>query len=161
MSRPGPEELPEELLQELTFEVEPDEDGLFVSRCPELGIASCGSTREEAMANIKEAAMVHMAAFEEEPTQHRTRPYRTLVRFNGFDPDREILDAVIHAWNPDQAVKFHADLLRHSLRRSLTVDQHGSARVFARVNINAERAQDLTFDNFEEAPPPGTKDLLT
>lgn len=36
-------------------------DGQFVSECPELGIASCGDTMEEAFENIREAATVEVS----------------------------------------------------------------------------------------------------
>ena len=48
----------------LTGTVEP-EDHLFVSYCPELGVASCGETAEEALDNLGEAITVHLEALEE------------------------------------------------------------------------------------------------
>ena len=48
----------------LTGLVEP-EDHLFVSHCPELGVASCGETVEEALDNLGEALAVHLEALEE------------------------------------------------------------------------------------------------
>ena len=41
------------------------EDHLFVSHCPELGVASCGETAEEALDNLEEAITVHLEALEE------------------------------------------------------------------------------------------------
>ena len=41
------------------------EDHLFVSHCPELGVASCGDTVEEALDNLGEALTVHLEALEE------------------------------------------------------------------------------------------------
>ena len=32
----------------------------FVSKCPELGVASCGNSMEEAMENLKEAAELYL-----------------------------------------------------------------------------------------------------
>ncbi|MCY4366047.1 MAG: type II toxin-antitoxin system HicB family antitoxin [Chloroflexi bacterium] len=48
----------------LTGTVEP-EDGMFVSYCPELGVASCGDTVEEALDNLGDALAVHINALEE------------------------------------------------------------------------------------------------
>ena len=48
----------------LTGYVEP-EDHLFVSYCPELGVASCGDTVEEALDNLGDALAVHLEALEE------------------------------------------------------------------------------------------------
>jgi predicted RNase H-like HicB family nuclease len=45
----------------------PGEDGYWVAECPSLpGCISQGKTREEAMANIKEAIRVYVAALEED-----------------------------------------------------------------------------------------------
>ena len=48
----------------LTGTVE-SEDHLFVSHCPELGVASCGDTVEEALDNLGEALVVHLEALGE------------------------------------------------------------------------------------------------
>ena len=43
--------------------IEPDEDGVFVAECPTLpGCISQGATREEALANIKEAISGYIAS---------------------------------------------------------------------------------------------------
>jgi len=45
--------------------IEPDEDGVFVAEVPSLpGCLSQGATREEALANIKEAIAVYMESLE-------------------------------------------------------------------------------------------------
>ncbi|MBC8521439.1 MAG: type II toxin-antitoxin system HicB family antitoxin [Methanomicrobia archaeon] len=36
------------------------EEGVYVSKCPELGVASCGDTPEEALSNLKEAAELYL-----------------------------------------------------------------------------------------------------
>ncbi len=36
------------------------EEGKYVSKCPELGVASCGNTLEEAIENLKEAVTLYM-----------------------------------------------------------------------------------------------------
>ena len=36
------------------------EEGGFVSKCPELGVASCGDTFEEAVNNLKEAVGLYI-----------------------------------------------------------------------------------------------------
>lgn len=38
-----------------------EEEGGFASHCRELGVSSCGDTREEALENIHEAVQVHLA----------------------------------------------------------------------------------------------------
>lgn len=43
--------------------VEPDEDGVFVAECPALpGCVSQGKTREEAIANIRDAIQGYLAS---------------------------------------------------------------------------------------------------
>ncbi len=37
-----------------------EEEGVYVSRCPELGVASCGDTPEEALGNLKEAVELYL-----------------------------------------------------------------------------------------------------
>ena len=48
----------------LTGYVEP-EDHLFVSYCPELDVASCGDSPEEALDNLGDALAVHLEALGE------------------------------------------------------------------------------------------------
>ena len=36
------------------------EEGVYVSKCPELGVASCGDTPEEALGNLKEAVELYL-----------------------------------------------------------------------------------------------------
>jgi len=47
----------------VTFHVR-EEDGQFVSLCPELGTASCGDTVDEAFRNISEATIQYLNAIE-------------------------------------------------------------------------------------------------
>ncbi len=45
--------------------IEPDEDGVFVAECPTLpGCISQGKTREEAMANIRDAIQGYLQSLE-------------------------------------------------------------------------------------------------
>ncbi|MCW3130698.1 MAG: type II toxin-antitoxin system HicB family antitoxin [Methanophagales archaeon] len=37
-----------------------EEEGTYVSKCPELGVASCGDTPEEALSNLKEAVELYL-----------------------------------------------------------------------------------------------------
>ncbi len=48
----------------LTFRVNA-EDGQFGSYCDELGTASCGDTIEEAIANLHDAVLLHLATLDE------------------------------------------------------------------------------------------------
>ena len=55
---------------ELSMEVE-EEDGVFVSTCPELGTASCGDTVQEATENLIEAVLLHLSGLKEVGTEER------------------------------------------------------------------------------------------
>ena len=48
----------------LTFKVWPEDDQ-FVSRCDELGTASCGDTVDEAIENLREAVLLYVETLEE------------------------------------------------------------------------------------------------
>jgi predicted RNase H-like HicB family nuclease len=37
-----------------------EEEGVYVSKCPELSVASCGDTPEEALSNLKEAVELYL-----------------------------------------------------------------------------------------------------
>ncbi|MEX0785909.1 MAG: type II toxin-antitoxin system HicB family antitoxin [Dehalococcoidia bacterium] len=60
-----------------------DEDGEFVSECPELGVASQGSTVEEAFHNLKDALTTYLRTIEnlgERPRIFRERGIKVLQR---------------------------------------------------------------------------------
>jgi predicted RNase H-like HicB family nuclease len=48
----------------LTFAITA-EPPYFVSECKELGVASCGDTREKALTNLKEAVLLYLETLEE------------------------------------------------------------------------------------------------
>ena len=45
------------------FAVVFEEDGCFVSKCPEIGTVSQGRTKEEALQNLKEATELYLEEF--------------------------------------------------------------------------------------------------
>ena len=49
-----------------------DQTTLLVAECPELGVASQGSTEEEALTNLKEATELCLEAFPERPLRAAT-----------------------------------------------------------------------------------------
>lgn len=56
------------------------EDNFFVSRCPELGVTSQGTTLKEAQANIKEAIELYIESFGIENLPiHTSKPLWTTV----------------------------------------------------------------------------------
>jgi len=58
----------------------PGEDGYWVAGCPSLpGCVSQGSTREEAVANIREAIQVYVAALKEDGLPVPEERFETLV----------------------------------------------------------------------------------
>ena len=79
------------------------------------------------------------------------RPRRSLVRIVGLstESDDEVIDAIVPSWNSHQAVRFPRSLLG-SLQDHAVL----GARLFAQVNLGAERADELFFRDFEIAPEP-------
>ena len=63
----------------LLTEIVSEEDGQYVSHCPELGTASCGSTIDEAFANLQEAIDVHLNALEEVGERERVFSERDIT----------------------------------------------------------------------------------
>jgi predicted RNase H-like HicB family nuclease len=58
----------------------PGEDGLWVAECPSLpGCISQGGTREEAVANIREAITAYIAALEEDGLPVPGERFETLI----------------------------------------------------------------------------------
>jgi len=58
----------------------PGEDGYWVAECPSLpGCISQGSTKEQAIVNIKEAIQGYIAAFEEDDLPIPDERFETLV----------------------------------------------------------------------------------
>ena len=63
----------------LTQVVEEEEDGQYAAHCPELGVATCGDTIEEAFSNLRDAIEVHLNALEEVGTRERVLQERNIV----------------------------------------------------------------------------------
>ena len=58
----------------------PGEDGYWVAECPSLpGCLSQGTTREEAISNIREAIRLHIATLEEDKLPVPEERFETLV----------------------------------------------------------------------------------
>ena len=92
--------------------------------------------------------------------QHR----RTLVRIEKItaESDTPAVDAIVHTWNPDHAVRFPLALIEDpSIRKSLTDNFAGEARLFARVNVGCHEDSELFFQAFEWAPEPNFDDFAT
>jgi predicted RNase H-like HicB family nuclease len=58
----------------------PGEDGYWVAECPSLpGCLSQGTTREEAVSNIREAIRLHIATLEEDKLPVSEERFETLL----------------------------------------------------------------------------------
>ncbi|MBW4616881.1 MAG: hypothetical protein KME21_27285 [Desmonostoc vinosum HA7617-LM4] len=82
------------------------------------------------------------------------KPYRTIVRIANID--QESIEAFIPGWNPHKAIRFPASLVPEHLRDALKPN----VRLFAHINIGAEKSDDLYFKKFELAPEPDEDDGL-
>lgn len=83
--------------------------------------------------------------------------WRTLVRIESTSSESEIpvVDAIVHTWNPNHAVRFPLDLIEApDIRDALTTGHRTPTRLFARVNIGCRSESELYFRDFEWAPEP-------
>ena len=78
----------------LTFKIDLDE-GVFVSKCPELGIVSEGETIDEALANIKDAAETLLNELEEFHEVEGFLDERHIVRHSGQPPVSASAETVV------------------------------------------------------------------
>ena len=82
---------------------------------------------------------------------------RTLVRIESTSSESDIpvVDAIVHTWNPDHAVRFPLDLIEDpAIRDALTTSFQMPTRLFAKVNIGCRSESELYFQDFEWAPQP-------
>jgi len=62
-----------------------EENNHFVSECPELDVASCGDTIDEALDNIKEATLLYINTIEEQGERQRIFHERN-IRLHHVEP---------------------------------------------------------------------------
>jgi len=89
---------------------------------------------------------------------------RTLVRIEGISSESgiDVLDAIVHTWNPEHAIRFPLELVEDSsIKRALTENFTGEMRLFARVNVGCHEDHELFLKEFEWAPDPKVEDLAT
>lgn len=86
------------------------------------------------------------------------KPRRTIVRITKVDREsgETVVDAFVPGWNPHIAVRFPASLVPENIQYKLKPNM----RLFAHINIGAEKADDLYFEKFELAPEPSENDGL-
>ncbi|MXX80263.1 MAG: hypothetical protein F4Y69_04405 [Chloroflexi bacterium] len=92
------------------------------------------------------------------------QPWRTLVRIVDVlhDVNQGVVDAVLHNWNPNSAVRFPLEVVDNpEVASALQADFSGELRVFARVNIGCRDESELFFGGFEVAPEPDVEALGT
>jgi hypothetical protein len=87
------------------------------------------------------------------------RPHRTIVRITNIDKasNERVVDAFVPGWNPHKAIRFPASLIPEEIRDDALKP---GVRLFAHVNIGADKSDDLYFDKFELAPEPDDDDGL-
>ena len=92
------------------------------------------------------------------------QPRRTLVRIQdvSMGNDTPVVDAILHSWNPDRAVRFPLTAIEDKrIRELLTPSFRGELRLFAEVNVGCRDESELFFQTFELAPVPSIDDLAT
>lgn len=87
-------------------------------------------------------------------------PRRVLVRIADVSTEggRDVVDAVIPSWDPNDAIRFPVDLLPGWAHNG-TEDLRG-VRFFAEVNIGAPTRDDVYLRSFEAAAEPDAEDGL-
>ena len=96
-------------------------------------------------------------------TPERT-PWRTLVRVEQISRESEVpvVDAIVHTWDPNLAIRFPLDLIEDpSIRKALLENYTRPIRLFAMVNVGCQDGSELYFRDFEWAPEPNIDDLAT
>jgi antitoxin HicB len=134
--------------------VEPDEDGVFVAECPSLpGCVSQGNTREEAMANIRDAIQGYLDSLKKhgEPIPRGiTEEIVEIPAWAAFRCVRARMPSrlsVALATAVDHQSGSHI-ILRHASGRRLTVPNH---RHLAKGTLRALiREAGLTKEQFTE-----------
>ena len=92
------------------------------------------------------------------------RPWRTLLRVVDVLMDRSlpVVDAILHNWDPDNAVRFPLALIKDpTIANELRASFSGELRLFAQVNVGCQDRSELFFRDFELAPIPNVADLAT
>ena len=73
------------------------------------------------------------------------KPWRTLVRVDDVSQDGCYCHVIVPAWNPHQAIRMHFQ----DIPRRVLPNMTGGLRLHAKVNIGAERIEDVYFDEWE------------
>jgi len=86
------------------------------------------------------------------------RPHESLVRVEEVREEAKepVVDAVVINWNPHQAVRFPLSLVPEPLHAALQPDTW----LLAKVNVGADRSEDLYFKDIRLAPDPDPDDGL-
>jgi len=84
-----------------------------------------------------------------------TQLTRVLVRIESIDRSSNpaVISAVISAWDSDEVIKFALRLLNQEQQNNVTAGD----RFFAKMNLDAERVEDIHLEDFEIAETPTGK----
>ena len=87
---------------------------------------------------------------------------RTLVRVVNVATagNTPVVDAIVHTWNPELAVRFPMQVIENAeIRRVLERGLDTELRLFAQVNVGCENHDEIFFKAFEFAPEPNIEQL--
>ena len=90
------------------------------------------------------------------------QPRRTLVRVVNVttESDEPVVDAIVHTWNPDKAIRFPLMMVKNpQIREVLPLGFKGELRLFAEVNVGCQDEKELFLQEFEFAPELGGDDF--
>lgn len=131
------------LLVTIFSRVETDEIRLFRRNIPVL-IPGLKVESDIIIEGIKKCMYEFINVYSED-----RKAYRTLIRIEKIDKNKKIAFAVIPAWNPNLVVSIPLQLIPANLIRGKPI-----IRLFADINIAAEKYEDLFFENFTIAEKP-------
>ena len=89
-------------------------------------------------------------------------PRRTLVRVVNvsMEGSTPVVDAIIHTWNPDLAIRFPMAVIDDpSILQMLNQGLDAELRLFAQVNVGCQDDDELFLKAFEFAPEPDIEQL--
>ena len=78
----------------------------------------------------------------------KRRPHRTIIRVEDCFMERKLADVVVHGWDSRMVVPMSLEFLPPATLAGIV----RGAQLIADVNLGADRAEELYFDNVELAP---------
>lgn len=79
------------------------------------------------------------------------KPWRTMLEIEEVNRESNLVYAILPGWHPDEVVRFPLSMFPENIQSLVVAD----AYFFAKVNVGAKHQNQLYFQEFEVAEPPG------